>query len=109
MQKTCSPPPNAVADVATTGTTTAGTAATTGGATGTGAVTAGGTAPVPFGMSARAWAKGAMVPKSGFEWVEADGCADLLLKVHDNTPSSAYYNTLTHTLTQITTYLLRAF
>ena len=36
-------------------------------------------------MSARAWAKGAMVPKSGFEWVEAEGCADLLLKVNTYT------------------------
>ena len=121
LQKTCSPPPNAVADATTTTTTTTGTAVGTAAVTTTGtggatggvtAGTAGSATPVPFGMSARAWAKGAMVPKSGFEWVEADGCADLLLKVHENTTnhasSNAHYNTPsitgTHPLTRIITH-----
>ena len=72
LQKTCSPPPEA-----------AGTSTSAIGATPTTGTTAGGganTSPVPFGMSARAWSRGAKVPKSGFEWVEAEGCADLLLK-----------------------------
>ena len=83
LQKTCSPPPEAAGTLSFGATTPTSTVAATGAATGAGGGTAGGSGggPVPFGMSARAWSRGAKVPKSGFEWVEAEGCADLLLKV----------------------------